>query len=151
MKRKWYLMTFIMIAGFIGLLAVSSMIGNTAVTTLGQQWPAFEKAEEFQGTLSDGDRQIPMLLTDAQFRTALLSGQIKESKAPETAPPETLKLHFGAEGREYEVLLGSDGSVCVTEYAGAEQTGKCYRDCTPGLFRALYEEHLLSGGETLEK
>ena len=51
MKNKWYFMTFLMIAGFIGLLFLSSAIGNAAVTTLEEEFPALSGAAGFEGTL----------------------------------------------------------------------------------------------------
>ena len=147
MKSKGYFMTFLMIAGFIGLLFLSSVIGNSAVTTLAETFPDIQKARNFEGILlSDESRKgSPLLLTDSQYLAVLPDAQLKDLSALESASFPAIKLHFSAAEQDYHVTVCRDGKISM-------ETGdhkRFFLDSTGSLFRTLYEEHLLSGGQAL--
>ena len=143
MKSRWYFATFVMIAGFIVILVVSGMIGNEAVTTLSEAFPKLQEAENFRGVLliNESSEEIPLLLTDDQYRTGILSSQIKEGKGEPSYP--VISLEVTGEERKFSLLLGKNGIVSLT--TGEEI--RIFKDPAGNLFRGLYEEHLLSGGE----
>ena len=147
MKSKWYFMTFLMIAGFVGLLFLSSAIGNNAVTTLTEEFPAISEANAFEGTLIWDEAQpgIPLLLTDSQFLSVLCNAQLKDREALGTVSVPAVRLRFTSAGETYETTICRDGNVSVK----TRDQDFFFKDSTGFLFRTLYEEHLLSGGQSL--
>ena len=147
MKNKWYFMTFLMVAGFIGLLFLSSAIGNAAVTTLEQELPAISEASGFEGTLIWDETQqgSPLLLTDSQFLAVLPSAQLKEQEGFDAVSVPAIRLRFTSAEDTYEAAICRDGKVSVK----TREQELFFRDSTGFLFRTLYEEHLLSGGQAL--
>ena len=147
MKSKWYFMTFVMIAGFIGLLFLSSVIGNTAVTTLKEEFPAIQEAAQFEGVLIwDNDQKgSPLLLTDSKFLAALPNAQLKDQSAFDAVSVPAIRLRFTSAGENCTAYLSKDGKISINT---AEQK-YFFLDSTGFLFRTLYEEHLLSGGQAL--
>lgn len=147
MKSKWYFMTFLMIAGFIGLLFLSSAIGNTAVTTLTEEFPAISEAAGFEGTLiwDQAQQGSPLLLTDSQFLSVLTSAQLKDRESFDAVSLPAMKLHFTAAESPCTAVICRDGKVSVK----TRDQELFFKDSTGILFRTLYEEHLLSGGQSL--
>ena len=148
MKMKWYMATFVMVAGFVVLLILSSMIGNAGMTSLPEQYPQILEGKEFHGEiLWDGcEEGIQMLLTDDQFQTALCSGEVREKGSFDAQPSPAFEIHFtdGTEG--YSLCVGADGRISVAQVSDLAGTRRFFLDRTGSIFRALYEEHLLSGG-----
>ena len=147
MKSKGYFITFLMIAGFIGLLVLSSVIGNSAVTTLTEEFPAISEAAGFEGTLiwDQAQQGIPLLLTDSQFLAVLSSAQLKDREASDSVSVPAIRLRFTAAEGPCTAVICRDGKVSV-KIQGQEHF---FKDSTGILFRTLYEEHLLSGGQSL--
>lgn len=147
MKNKWYFMTFLMIAGFIGLLFLSSAIGNAAVTTLEKELPAISEAAGFEGTLIEDEKQQGslLLLTDCQFLSVLSAAQLKKQEAFDTVSVPAIRLRFTSAVEAYEATFCRDGKVSVK----TQNQELFFKDSTGFLFRTLYEEHLLSGGQAL--
>ena len=121
------------------------MIGNAAVTTLSEEFPELQKAENFQGMLLPGESSegLPLLLTDDQYRAGILSSQIKEGKGEPSYPAISLKVT--GENGKFSLLLGKNGMVSLE----AGENRYLFKDPAGAMFRGLYEEHVLSGGETI--
>ena len=153
MKSRWYLATFVMIAGFVLILVLSTVIGNTAVTTLGAEIPAMSAAEAFEGKLiQEGPApEIPVLLTDEQYKACLLNVQLKAGDPFDEITKPSFVLHFTAEGQAYSAVISADGRISVETEGNPEEGSLFFLDRTRTAFSSLYEEHLISGGQELPK
>lgn len=153
MKTKWYMATFVMVAGFVVILLLFSMMGNAGMTSLPEQYPQILEGRDFQGEiLWDGAEEgIPVLLTDGQFQRALCSMEVREKGSFSALPSPAFVIHFTAGAEGYSVCVGADGRISVAQTEDLEGTRRFFLDRTGNIFRALYEEHQLSGGMEIPK
>ena len=148
MKSRWYFWSFFMIAGFLVILVLSSMIGNTGMTTLSAEIPELLQAGNFEARiLWDGEEiGIPVLLTDDQFLSALVSTEVREKNSFEAIPSPAIEMHFSTDGEDCCAVVSKEGAVSLAKVSDPEGSRRFFLDRTGNIFRFIYEEHLLSGG-----
>lgn len=141
----------LMIGGFVVILLLFSLVGNTGMTSLPEEFPELLSGSGFRGEIhADGmGQEIPMLLTDEQFISCLCAVQVKEKGPFEALPSPAAMIRFQAGEKDCQICAGKDGSILWEEVGNEENTRRFFLDRTGNIFRSLYEEHLLSGGTEL--
>ena len=151
LKNRWYLGTFLMLAGFLAILVFSNFLGSSGMTTVPEAFPELMEGTDFQGRIlwAGEETGIPVLLTDEQYLTGLASTRVREKEPFEKLPSPAFEIRFAAGEETCLAVVGKDGAIKILKEGDPEGSGRFFLDRTGSIFRALYEEHLLSGGREL--
>ena len=148
MKKRWFLMNVVMIAGIAVIMALFLKLGDASRLPLAEALPGLSEAEGFEGQLLQNGEKFPLLLTEDQYRAGLLATEVKKAEAFADPMDPVLALEFHAGSRGFSIWAGMDGRIRIQDSEGAQFF---FQDPARSLFLGLYEEHLLSGGQALSE